>query len=63
MDEVALTTTEHNKIRVEKPMDIDTEAVKNAIDEFRKVIYSDEEEIFSLVEKVIPTYKRNNKED
>lgn len=60
MDEVALTTTEHDKIRVEKPKDIDVKMVENAIEEFRKVIYCDNEAIFSLVEKVIPTYNRKD---
>ncbi|MCH5138206.1 polysaccharide biosynthesis protein [Clostridiaceae bacterium UIB06] len=58
MDEVALTSTEHDKIFVEKPNSIDLEFVEKSIEEFRKVASMDKEEIFKLVEEKVPTYKR-----
>lgn len=58
MDEVALTSTEHDKIFVEKPNNIDLEFVEKSIEEFRKVASMDKEEIFKLVEEKVPTYKR-----
>ncbi|MCY6370515.1 polysaccharide biosynthesis protein [Clostridium ganghwense] len=59
MDEIALTSTEHEKIFVEKPMDFDIEYIEKSISEFKKVIYKDDEEgIFKLMEEKVPTYKR-----
>jgi FlaA1/EpsC-like NDP-sugar epimerase len=58
MNEVALTSTEHDKIFVEKPSSIDLEFVEKSIEEFRKVASMDKEEIFKLVEEKVPTYKR-----
>ncbi|MGL4730044.1 MAG: polysaccharide biosynthesis protein [Clostridium sp.] len=58
MDEVALTSTEHKKIFIEKPMDVDMRFVKKSIDEFREVQNMEKEEIISLLEQKVPTYKR-----
>lgn len=58
MDEIALTSTEHNKIFVEKPNQIDMNFVENSIEEFRNVGKMSKEEIFELVEKKVPTYIR-----
>lgn len=58
MDEVALTSTEHEKIFVEKPMDFNIEYVEKSIEEFRGVIDKDKEEMFKLVEEKVPTYIR-----
>ena len=58
MDEVALTSTEHNKIFVEKPMDIDVDFVCNSIEEFKQVIGEDKESIIKLLEEKVPTYQR-----
>jgi len=58
MDEVALTSTEHNKIFVEKPMDIDVDFVCNSIEEFKRVIGEDKESIIKLLEEKVPTYQR-----
>jgi FlaA1/EpsC-like NDP-sugar epimerase len=60
MDEVALTSTEHDKIFVEKPMEYDVEFVKSSIEEFKEVVNKTEEEIFQLMEKKVPTYSRKN---
>ncbi|NLZ49309.1 MAG: polysaccharide biosynthesis protein [Clostridiales bacterium] len=59
MSEVALTSTNHEKIFVEKPMEYDMEFVKQSVEEFQNIIYSDKEEIFKLIQKKVPTYKRN----
>lgn len=58
MDEVALTSTEHDKIFVEKPNNIDLEFVEKSIEQFKKVASMDKEDIFKLVEEKVPTYKR-----
>jgi FlaA1/EpsC-like NDP-sugar epimerase len=58
MDEVALTSTEHDKIFVEKPNQIGIDFVKKSIEEFKDVLNNDKEEIFKLMEKKVPTYKR-----
>lgn len=58
MDEVALTSTEHEKIFVEKPMDFNIEYIEKSIEEFREVIDKDKQEMFKLVEEKVPTYIR-----
>lgn len=58
MDEVALTSTEHNKIFVEKPMESDMEFIERSIEEFKNVVNKEPEEVFKLVEQKVPTYKR-----
>jgi Predicted nucleoside-diphosphate sugar epimerases len=58
MDEVALTSTEHDKIFVEKPNNIDLEFVEKSVEQFRNVVSMDKEDIFKLVEEKVPTYKR-----
>ncbi|MCM0647447.1 polysaccharide biosynthesis protein [Clostridium swellfunianum] len=61
MDEVALTSTEHEKIFIEKPMEYDINFVNKSIEEFREVVYKDKESIFKLVEQKVPTYNRKMK--
>lgn len=58
MDEVALTSTEHKKIFVEKPMNYDICYLEKSIEEFKNVIDKEDEEIFRLMESKVPTYKR-----
>ncbi len=58
MDEVALTSTEHNKIFVEKPKDATIEFIEEAIKQFRNVDNMTKEEIIKLLEEKVPTYKR-----
>jgi FlaA1/EpsC-like NDP-sugar epimerase len=58
MDEIALTSTEHKKIFVEKPVDYDIDYLNNSIDEFKQVINKEDEEIYDLMQKKVPTYKR-----
>lgn len=58
MDEVALTSTEHEKIFVEKPMNFNIEYIEKSIEEFREVIDKDKQEMFKLVEEKVPTYIR-----
>ncbi|NFS08156.1 polysaccharide biosynthesis protein [Clostridium botulinum] len=58
IDEIALTSTGHNKIFVERPMENNTDFVEKSIEEFKKVVYNDKEEIFALIEKKVPTYIR-----
>ena len=61
MNEVALTSTEHDKIFIEKPIDINIDFVNKSIEEFRNVIVEDDEKIFKLMEKKVDTYKRKDK--
>ncbi|MCY6958636.1 polysaccharide biosynthesis protein [Clostridium brassicae] len=58
MDEIALTSTEHEKIFVEKPMEFDLKYIENSILEFKEVINKDKEEVFKLMEEKVPTYRR-----
>lgn len=58
MDEVALTSTEHNKIFVEKPINTDIQYIEKSIEEFRALQNESKEEIIKLLEEKVPTYKR-----
>lgn len=58
IDEVALTSTEHNKIFVEKPLEGEITFVEKAIEEFKNVDYNDKEKVFKLIEEKVSTYKR-----
>jgi FlaA1/EpsC-like NDP-sugar epimerase len=58
MDEVALTSTEHEKIFIEKPMEFDRNYIEKSIEEFNEVIQKDSEEIIGLLQEKVPTYKR-----
>ncbi|MEG1254715.1 nucleoside-diphosphate sugar epimerase/dehydratase [Clostridium sp.] len=60
MDEVALTSTEHNKIFVEKPKDATMEFIQEAIEKFRNVDNMSKEEIIKLIQEKVPTYIRKN---
>lgn len=60
MDEIALTSTEHNKIFVEKPKDANMDFIEKSIDEFRQVDKMNKEAIIELIEKKVPTYKRKH---
>lgn len=39
-------------------MENNTDFVEKSIEEFKKVVYNDKEEIFTLIEKKVPTYIR-----
>lgn len=60
MDEVALTSTKHNKIFVEKPMELDLNSLEKDIDEFREVVKENVEndDVFRLMGKKVCTYSR-----
>lgn len=58
MDEVALTSTDHKKIFIEKPMDVDMKFIEKSVDEFREVQKIEKEDIIALLEEKVPTYKR-----
>lgn len=60
IDETTLTTTEHEKIFVEKPKDVDMEFVEESIKEFMGVDYMSKEEIIKLIQRKVPTYKRKD---
>ncbi|MDU1411796.1 MAG: nucleoside-diphosphate sugar epimerase/dehydratase [Clostridium sp.] len=58
MDEIALTSTEHDKIFVEKPKEANMEFIEASIKEFKNVDNMDREQIIKLIEEKVPTYKR-----
>lgn len=58
IDEGSLTTTEHNKIFVEKPRDADMEFIEDSIKEFMDVDNMSKEEIIKLIQEKVPTYIR-----
>ncbi|WP_163195284.1 polysaccharide biosynthesis protein [Clostridium thermarum] len=60
MSEVALTSTEHEKIFVEKPMEYSMNYIESSIEEFSQVVSGSKEDIFKLMEAKVPTYKRKN---
>ncbi len=60
MSEVALTSTEHDKIFVDKPNGEDMKFIEDSIEQFNNVAYMDKESIFKLMEEKVPTYKRKN---
>lgn len=59
MDEVALTSTEHEKIFIEKPMEFNIKYIEKSIEEFREVIEKDKkDELIRLLKEKVPTYKK-----
>lgn len=58
MDEVALTSTEHDKIFVEKPKEADMAFIEESINEFKKVDSMSDEEMIKLIQEKVPTYVR-----
>ncbi|KOF55966.1 MULTISPECIES: polysaccharide biosynthesis protein [Clostridium] len=59
MSEVALTSTEHEKIHVEKPMDIDMNFIESSIEDFKEVLKeNNKEKIYEIMAEKVPTYKR-----
>lgn len=58
MSEVALTSTEHDKIMVEKPKEIDMEFIHSSIEGLKNVLNKSNEDVYSEMEKIIPTYNR-----
>ncbi|KEI06366.1 nucleoside-diphosphate sugar epimerase [Clostridium botulinum] len=58
MDEVALTSTEHEKIFVEKPMGFNISYIDEALKDFKEVIEGDKEGIIKVLSDKVPTYTR-----
>ncbi|AWI06863.1 polysaccharide biosynthesis protein [Clostridium drakei] len=58
MNEVALASTEHDKIFVDKPVGESMEFIEDSIKQFSNVAYMDRNSIFKLMEEKVPTYKR-----
>ena len=70
MEEEGLTQTEHDKIHVAKPMDIDMERVENKLKELKGLLQhcnnEQKEKIKRVIKEVVPTYRepeQNRKED
>lgn len=60
IDDVALTSTEHKKIFVEKPKDADMDFIEKAISDFREVDYMTKDEIIELLKSKVPTYVKKD---
>jgi FlaA1/EpsC-like NDP-sugar epimerase len=60
MSEVALINTDHKKIFIEKPIDYDIEFVRKSIEEFRKCVTMDKEDIMALMKSKVATYNPQN---
>lgn len=58
MNEVALASTEHDKIFVDKPVGESMEFIEDSIRQFSNVAYMDRNSIFKLMQEKVPTYKR-----
>lgn len=58
MNEIALTSTEHDKIFIEKPIEFNMDFVEKSIEQFKNVYQMSKPEIFKLMEDKVPTYKR-----
>ena len=61
MSEEGLTQTEHDKIHVAKPMNIDMEKVENKLERLRYLLEHDnneqKDEIKKVIKEVVPTYR------
>lgn len=63
MNEVALTSTEHEKIHVEKPMNVDMNFIEESINEFKETLKeNDKEKIYKVMAEKVPTYTRKKNE-
>jgi len=60
--ELALTTTEHNKIFIEKPDEFNMDYINGAIEEFRTVSHQDKPSIINMLKKYVPTFHHNVEE-
>ncbi len=59
MDEEGHEKTDNNLIYVGKPLEIDEDEFLNQLKELYDKSYNNDEEIYKLVEKTVPTYRRN----
>jgi len=63
MNEEGLKNTEHNKIFIGKPIDVEKEKLFEMIAGLRGIVETDDTEgIKQAVERVVPTYKRNKEQ-
>lgn len=63
MDEVALTSTEHEKIFIEKPMEFDRNYIEKSIEEFNDAIQKNREKIIEVLKEKVPTYISKRREN
>lgn len=63
MNEVALTSTEHEKIHVEKPMNVEMSFIEKSINDFKETLKeNDKEKIYKVMAEKVPTYTRKKNE-
>ena len=58
MSEEGLVKTQHEKIFIGKPIEFDTETFWKQLVELKKVAYEDANRICTVVQGIVPTYKR-----
>lgn len=60
-DDEGLTATEHKKIFVAKPEDVDINDLIQKIEKLKSVVYEDDEIIKKVIAEVVPTYRMGNR--
>ncbi|MCY6483557.1 nucleoside-diphosphate sugar epimerase/dehydratase [Clostridium aestuarii] len=58
INEVAVTSTEHEKIFVEKPKQYNIKYIEESIEQFKEILNKDVDDIVRLISEKVPTYKR-----
>jgi FlaA1/EpsC-like NDP-sugar epimerase len=59
MAEEGITATSHNKIHVAKPIGITMQELEDKLSLLREALNNEDINIIEVLEKVVPTYKRN----
>ena len=62
MDEEGLRKTQHSKIFVGKPIDIDESELLEKLDKLKAAIPNDNETIKKIISEVVPTYQYKKNE-
>jgi FlaA1/EpsC-like NDP-sugar epimerase len=57
--EEGLQSTKNNKIFIAQPVDTDLVSLKNEIDCLKEIVVTDSENIIKYIQKLVPTYKRD----
>jgi len=59
MSEEGLKNTQHQKIFIAQPLDIDFQMLKSELILLDTILYGDEEQLKVFISKLVPTYRRN----
>ena len=60
MEEEGLQDTPNKLIHIGKPIDLNEESLFSTLDELYKAAYSETDDMKSMVEQLVPTYKKDN---